>query len=268
VPAFDRWWDVHIAALVDRDHEIESITGIALDISDKVAAAAAQRASEAKSQFLSAMSHELRTPLTSVLGFTDLLERAETRPKERRYLSNIRQSGRYLLHLVSDLLDLAKIEAGKLDVEMGNVSVQHAVSNAVDSMKPVAAEKGLTLRTRVAADLTVRADRIRLDQILLNLLSNAIKFTEKGSITVRASRRGAGTVRISVTDTGPGISEEDQPQVWVEFTQLGFPSEGQGGTGLGLPLARRLAEHMGGRLEVESRLARGSVFILDLASAP
>lgn len=222
---------------------------------------AAESANHAKSEFLANMSHELRTPLNGILGFAELLELELDDPAQQEYAQTIRTSGEHLLALVTDILDLAKIEAGRMDFNMTPVNLPALLGEVVAMQRGHAQAKNLILDL-VEADLPpqVYSDEIRLRQILLNLMSNALKFTEQGSVTVRARRDGA-RVRIEVEDTGVGISPADLAIIFEKFRQSeSFMTRSQQGTGLGLTLAKELAEHMGGDIGVQSVLGKGSIF--------
>jgi signal transduction histidine kinase/DNA-binding response OmpR family regulator len=231
---------------------------------------ALESASRAKSDFLASMSHELRTPMSAIIGFSDLM-RHEPRsgsgivvPED--WIENIHRSGQHLLGLINDVLDLAKVEAGRLDLNPEEIDLAAAVAESIAGVRPLAQRKALTVESDVEPAI-VSADRGRLRQMLYNLLSNAIKFTDPGGeITVRASRAG-DDVRVSVADTGVGISIADQAHVFEEFRQVGDPSARQPGTGLGLALTRRLVEAHGGRIELESTPGRGSIFTIVLPGA-
>jgi signal transduction histidine kinase/CheY-like chemotaxis protein len=231
---------------------------------------ALESASRAKSDFLASMSHELRTPMSAIIGFSDLM-RHEPRsgsgivvPED--WIENIHRSGQHLLGLINDVLDLAKVEAGRLDLNPEEIDLAAAVAESIAGVRPLAQRKALAVESDVEPAI-VSADRGRLRQMLYNLLSNAIKFTDLGGqITVRASRAG-DDVRVSVADTGVGISVADQAHVFEEFRQVGDPSARQPGTGLGLALTRRLVEAHGGRIELESTPGRGSIFTIVLPGA-
>ena len=226
-------------------------------------------ASRHKSEFLASMSHELRTPLTAVIGFSEvLLDRlfGELNEKQERYLEDIRRSGRHLLELLNDILDLSKVEAGKMELELADTSLTAALEQGVAMVRTRASNQGLSLTVDVEPDLVdVVADPLRLKQVLLNLLSNAVKFTPPGGrVRVRA-RRLANEVHVTVEDTGIGISEEDQKRIFESFEQgRGGLSRTAEGTGLGLTLSKRIVELHGGRLWVESRLGEGSAFTFTL----
>jgi signal transduction histidine kinase len=222
-----------------------------------------------KSEFLANMSHELRTPLNAVIGFSEVLQARMFGPlneKQTEYVDDVLHSGRHLLSLINDILDLAKIEAGRVDLEPSTFDVAGAIDNAIVLTKERAARRGLKLERNLAPDLrTVHADERKVKQVLINLLSNAVKFTpEGGTITVHASR-GRDEVTLAVQDTGIGIAPEHQGLIFEEFRQVGNDyTRKQEGTGLGLALARRFVELHGGRLQVESALGRGSTFSFTL----
>jgi len=225
-----------------------------------------------KSEFLANMSHELRTPLNAVIGFSEVLQArmfGALNEKQAEYVDDIQQSGRHLLSLINDILDLAKIEAGRLELNPADFELVTAIDDAMLLINERALRKGLRLEREIAVDLgTVHADERKVKQVLLNLLSNAVKFTrEGGTITVAASRE-ADEVRIAVRDTGIGIAPEDQEIIFEEFRQVGGDyTRKQEGTGLGLALARRFVDLHGGRLWVESEPGRGSTFTFTLPVA-
>ncbi len=229
----------------------------------------AERATRAKSEFLSRMSHELRTPLNAVIGFSELLlERiaGDLTAKQEEFLRDIRDSGTHLLVLINDILDISKIEAGKMELTFAETDLAEVVESALTTLRPLIGQKRLdvssTLDPRVPV---IRADTVRLKQILYNLLSNAVKFTPEGGQIRLEAHRINGDVELAVVDTGPGIAPEDQGKLFQEFTQLQAAQQtGQGGTGLGLALVRRLVELHGGRVWVESEVGTGSRFIVRL----
>jgi signal transduction histidine kinase len=224
-----------------------------------------EAANRHKDEFLASMSHELRTPLNAVIGFSEvLLERmfGEVNDKQEEYLNDILASGRHLLSLINDILDLAKIEAGRMELDLEEFELAPAIDNAVVLVRERATRKGLMLETALDPALgTVRADQRKVKQVLLNLLSNAIKFTpEGGRVDVRA-QRADGTVEVSVSDTGIGIAVPDQEAVFEEFRQVGTDyAKKHEGTGLGLTLSRKFVELHGGRIAVKSRPGEGSTF--------
>ena len=221
-------------------------------------------ASKHKSQFLANMSHELRTPLNAILGYTELILDniyGEVSAKIRDVLERVQKSGRHLLGLINDVLDLSKIEAGQLTVSLNDYSFKEVVNAVVTAVEPLVAEKKLRLSVSLAQDLPVgRGDERRIMQVLLNLVGNAIKFTDAGEITVRVTSAN-GAFLVSVADTGPGISEADQQKIFEEFHQVdSSATRTKGGTGLGLAIAKRIIEMHGGRIKVESTPWKGSTF--------
>jgi len=225
---------------------------------------AAEAASQAKSLFLANMSHELRTPLNAVIGLADLLllEHDPLIARQREYLGGIASSGRHLLALVNDVLDVAKIEAGKQELDLQSIAIHDAIAEGMAAIVPLANARGVMLEpATIVAVPNVRADRLRLRQILYNLISNAVKFTDRGGM-VRIRARSEGTrVAIAVIDTGVGIGRDDLSRLYRAFEQLALPSgDRPAGTGLGLALTKRLVEMHGGTIDVESQLGVGTTF--------
>jgi len=218
-----------------------------------------------KSEFLANMSHELRTPLNAIIGFSEVLgERyfGELTGKQDEYVKDIHSSGRHLLSLINDILDLSKIEAGRMELDLADFDLKSALENALTLVKERAQRHGIALKVEIAAALgTIHADERKFKQIMLNLLSNAVKFTpEGGTVSVAASANGT-VAEISVTDTGVGIAPEDQPAVFEEFKQVGRDSARKAeGTGLGLPLTKRFVELHGGAIRLESAPGKGATF--------
>jgi signal transduction histidine kinase len=225
-------------------------------------------ASQHKSQFLANMSHELRTPLNAILGYTELMVDGiygDMPAKLQEVLERVQSSGRHLLGLINDVLDLSKIEAGQLTLAANDYSFHDVVQTVMSQVESLAAEKRLKLTTSLASDLPVgRGDERRIKQVLMNLVGNAIKFTDAGEVTVRV-RAPDGTFVASVTDTGPGVPEDQQQRIFEEFQQVDSSStRRKGGTGLGLAIAKRIVELHGGRIWVESTVGRGSTFSFSL----
>ncbi len=225
-------------------------------------------ASGHKSQFLASMSHELRTPLNAVLGYTELILDniyGEVPANIRDILQRVQTSGRHLLGLINDVLDLSKIEAGKFTLSLQDYSLKEIVQAVAAAVEALAVEKKLALRVTVPPDLPRgRGDERRIVQVLLNLVGNAIKFTEAGEVRVQATVSD-GQFLVVVSDTGPGISEADQQKIFEEFQQVDSASTRQkGGTGLGLPIAKKIIELHGGRMWVESTPGKGSTFSFTL----
>jgi PAS domain S-box-containing protein len=244
--------------------------GVAMDITERLAAVRARAESEAKSRFLAGMSHELRTPLNSILGFAQLLEQpayGDLSERQRHYVDNILSSGRHLLSLVNDVLDISKVAAGRLQLEAERLDLAVLAREVLAEVEPLAAAKQLRLRVDSIA-LTAIGDSRATRQILLNLLSNAIKFTpEAGRVAVALRRTARGDHAITVTDCGPGIPRELRRLVFDEFAQINLPTHRQSGTGLGLSLSRHLARAMGGDVSLASRVGRGCTFTLRLPAA-
>jgi CheY-like chemotaxis protein len=236
------------------------------------ARAETERANMAKNEFLSRMSHELRTPLNAILGFAQLLELDDLDSRQRDNVAHIVSGGRHLLDLINEVLEISRIETGTMSPVIESVHVGNIVQQAIDLVSPLAAQRGIDLSSEVERDsqVWIAADNQRLKQVLLNLLANAVKYNrEGGSVTVRTKHLG-DRVRIAVTDTGLGIPQDQLPKLFVPFERLGAESSGVEGTGLGLVLALRLTEVMGGTLGVESQPWIGSTFHIELplASAP
>ncbi len=243
-------------------HEIER----ALRASEELAATA----NRAKTDFLSGMSHELRTPMNSILGFTQLLETEPGAPlseKQQRFVKQIIKSGNHLLTLINQVLDLAKIESGKLPMSIEAVSVADVVNSALPMVQHLAQQRAVQPIEVDVGSVRVRADFGRLKQVLLNLLSNAIKYNRpNGSITVRAEQCG-DRVRVTVADTGVGIAPERQHELFQPFSRLGYDAGEIEGTGIGLTLSKRIVEAMGGEIGVDSTLNAGSTFWITLPGA-
>jgi signal transduction histidine kinase/putative methionine-R-sulfoxide reductase with GAF domain len=221
-------------------------------------------ASQHKSEFLANMSHELRTPLNAIIGFSEVLSErmfGDLNEKQEEYLKDIHASGTHLLSLINDILDLSKIEAGRMELELTDFDLPQAVDNALTLVRERAGRRGIALHTNVDERLgQIHADERKIRQVVLNLLSNAIKFTpEGGRIEVGAVPRD-GSVEVSVSDTGVGIAPEDQEAVFEEFRQVGTAEKKAEGTGLGLTLCRKFVELHGGRIWVKSQLGAGSTF--------
>jgi signal transduction histidine kinase len=230
-----------------------------------------EAASQHKSEFLANMSHELRTPLNAIIGFSEVLAQGmfgETNEKQTEYLHDILESGRHLLSLINDILDLSKIEAGRMELELSAFDLPQAIQNALTLVRERALRRGIALHHAIDERVAeIRADERKVKQVLLNLLSNAIKFTpEGGRIEVRAAS-AAGLAEVSVTDTGVGIAPEDLEAVFEEFRQVGTAHMKAEGTGLGLALSQRFIELHGGRVWVTSQVGVGSTFTFTLPSA-
>ncbi len=227
---------------------------------------ALQEASRLKSEFLANMSHELRTPLNAIIGFAELLHDGKVgpvQPDQKEFLGDILGSSRHLLQLINDVLDLSKVEAGRLEFHAERVDVARLVGEVRDILRSIAAAKRIRIETQVDAGLgEVLIDPGKLKQVLYNYLSNALKFTpEDGRVFIRLGAEGADRFRLEVEDTGIGIKPEDMKRLYVEFQQLdASAAKKYPGTGLGLALTKRLVEAQGGRVEARSVPARGSTF--------
>lgn len=227
-----------------------------------------EKANRLKSEFLASMSHELRTPLHTIIGFSELLSEELEGPlteKQKRFVSHIRQDSQHLLELINDILDLSKIEAGRLDLRHEEFDVGQAIDEVVSSIQLRAGEKQQKLDSSVPSSLLLYADRVRFREIMYNLLSNAVKFTpEHGKISVRCDAE-EDTLTISVSDTGIGIASEDHASIFDKFHQVGSTTRGvREGTGLGLAITKRLVELHGGSVEVDSEPQKGATFTVRL----
>ncbi len=227
-----------------------------------------ERANRLKSEFLASMSHELRTPLNTILGFSELLSEETAgglNEKQKRFLSHIQRDASHLLELINDVLDLSKIEAGRLELRLEKFPMAVAAAEVLTSIRPLAATKSISLDSDLDTRLMLQADRLRFKEILYNLLSNAIKFTPAGGRVWIESSIVEASVCILVGDTGIGIAAEDQQPIFESFRQASATTKGvREGTGLGLAITKRLVEHHGGRIWVESEPGKGSRFFFTL----
>ena len=227
----------------------------------------AEAANRAKSEFLANMSHEIRTPLNAILGFAQILIHDKSLPKQHKNsINTIRQAGEHLLLLLNDILDMSKIEAGQMEINLKEFLFQHFLQEVVDIINISAQQKGIHLISDFQSDLPLvtRTDERRLRQVLINLLGNAVKFTEKGFVKFTVSQNSANKIRFQIEDSGIGIAANDLDKIFEAFKQVGSNQKKYEGTGLGLPLSKKLVEMMGGSLQVTSTLGKGSIFWFDL----
>jgi signal transduction histidine kinase/PAS domain-containing protein len=228
-----------------------------------------EQASALKSQFLANMSHEFRTPLNAMLGYTSMLLQGvagEVEAPVKRQLGRIESNGRHLLTIINEILDISRIEAGRMPLQLSTFKLPDLVNEVKAELEPIIMRSKLTLTIDLEKDLRpITTDRQKVKQILLNLLSNALKFTHDGRVTISAKRLADRTIALSVIDTGIGIAAADQEKIFEDFRQLdNSPTRAYGGTGLGLSICRRLAQMLNGRIAVESHVGKGSVFTLTL----
>jgi len=227
----------------------------------------AERASKFKDQFLSTMSHELRTPLNAILGFSELLtdkRYGEMNERQSRYVNHIHTSGKHLLKLISDILDLSKIEAGRMEIVREDVAVDSVYTEVLSALQPLADKKSQALIRQVESKLYVRADPTRFKQILMNLIGNAIKFTPEGGRIELTARSTDGQVRVEVRDNGPGIPPEDQQRIFEAFYRRAESGKAVEGTGLGLAITERLVHMHGSQLGIDSQPGQGTCFHFSL----
>ncbi|HWR26542.1 MAG TPA: PAS domain S-box protein [candidate division Zixibacteria bacterium] len=272
-----RIWELRAVPILDEDGNVTSVVELGRNITEakhaievSIENVRLSHASKAKSDFLAAMSHELRTPLNSIIGFSDLLKQripGELNEKQEKFVDNVLTSGKHLLNIINDVLDLSKIESGKMELSMEKISLPALINESIVLIKETASRHYVTVKEELDPEIDlIECDMLRVKQVLFNLFSNAVKFSksEGGTITVRTKKDGDMAV-ISVSDTGIGIKEEDIGNLFKKFEQLdsGF-SRKYSGTGLGLAISKKLVELHGGRIWVESRYGEGSIFIFML----
>lgn len=247
--------------------QIREMAALEHDLKEEadMARAAADKANHAKSEFLSRMSHELRTPLNAVLGFAQVLEMDELDDDQKESVSQINKAGQHLLELINEVLDLSRIEAGRLSLSIEPVNWSDALDECMTLIRPLAAEREISIlsQTEGLEDTFIKADRQRVKQVFLNLLSNAVKYnSDRGSIMVTAAQTD-GRMHISVTDTGAGIPAERFEELFTPFKRLDADETTIEGSGLGLAVTKRLVEAMGGHISVTSKIDQGSTFAVD-----
>jgi PAS domain S-box-containing protein len=290
------WLRTSKVPMRDEDHQVIGILGVYEDITDakrsadeldrhrhhleelvetrtcdlEAARTAADRANRAKTEFISTMSHELRSPLNAILGFAQLLEfeAPPPTPTQQDSITQIVQAGWHLLTLINDILDLGKVESGRTPLTLTAVPLTEIAGECCDMIEPQAQQQGIRVtRQRISTPQWVRADRTRVKQVLINLLSHAVKYnSQPGTIEVDCAASTAGRIRVSVTDSGAGLSPEQLTQIFQPFNRLGQEKSGKEGTGIGLVLAKRLVELMGGVVGVDSTVGVGSVFWFELVA--
>lgn len=257
-----RWIRDRAFPVRDETGQVYRIAGIATDMTQQLEAEDARRSNQAKTEFLSRMSHELRTPLTAVLGFSQLLETEKLTEEQQSFVEEIHRAGEHLLVLVNDVLDLSRIESGKLKVELEVVSLGDVVRESISMVNAMAKQYSITLVNKIATenDTQVRADETRLKQVIVNLLTNGIKYNHpQGEVVLSLQSLEDGRIQLLVTDTGLGMTAEELNRVFEPFVRL-RPNQGVDGVGIGLTLTRYLLQLMGGEIQAESEPGTGSVF--------
>ncbi|MBF0620589.1 MAG: response regulator [Magnetococcales bacterium] len=269
----DRYYHISIQGVADL--QVGHVYGTDIteqklaEVEMRLAKEAAEKANRAKSEFLSGMSHELRTPMNAVLGFSQLLESDPVEPLTEGQLDSVKEiikAGQHLLELINEVLDLAKVESGKLQLDLEAVALRDVMDESFTLIKTLAQERNITIVPhRQCDEFVVQADRTRLKQILLNLLSNAIKYNQNGGkISFLCESMGEQRLRIGISDTGIGIGPDELKTVFEPFNRLGAEHSGVEGTGIGLVITKRLVEHMGGSVSVESAVGKGTTFWVEL----
>lgn len=270
--------DEHIMSLslmLHRSVEMMSARAANLRLMSELVAVNSEltRASKARGDFMAAMSHELRTPLNSIIGFSSILLQGmagDLNSEQHRQLTMISDSGRHLLSLISNVLDLAKVESGTIELSLSSIDLSELARSLGDSVLPMAHEKGLELVVSVPSGLTITSDRVKVSQILLNLLSNAVKFTNTGSVELGVAQQGGSHLKVWVRDTGVGIPPESLSVIFEQFHQLSPAGQEAKttGAGLGLAISQQVARLLGGEITVTSQVGSGSTFTLVLPIEP
>ena len=259
------WLCENSRAVRDSRGNVAYYEGSVEDITERKRVEEVERASKAKSEFLSRMSHELRTPLNAILGFGQLLERQSPTPVQKTRIAHILSAGRHLLNLINEILDISRVESGRFQLSLEPVLVEQAVDEAIDLIRPTAAERNITIERfgLLEGSTSILADRQRLKQVLLNFLSNAVKYNRHdGRVVVDLVSQPEGRLRISVSDEGPGIPSDKRTRLFSPFDRLGAENTNTEGTGLGLALSKRLTEAMGGTIG-EGGPAMGACFWIE-----
>jgi len=261
--------------------DVRCLLTVSIDISDRKRAEQemhkaqleAEKANVAKSEFLSRMSHELRTPMNSILGFAQILELGDLNTGQKKSVNHILKSGRHLLNLINEVLDISRIEAGRLSLNIETIEVNSILDEMSDIIRPLALERGVKInKIEIPTKLFVKSDKQSLNQILLNLLHNAVKYNKpSGLVSISAKKiisndSNNSFIRISITDTGYGITDEDITKIFIPFERIGATNSGIEGTGLGLAVVKKLVETMGGTLGVDSKPGIGSTFWIQLSA--
>ena len=260
-----RWHQVDAIPVFSTGGELLEVVATFTDVTAVKQAEGLRAESDAKNRFLATMSHELRTPLNSILGFAQLLlanggEPAD--PRQLRYIGNIETSGKHLLALISDILELSQVMAGELELNLADIEVSGTIAAVAREFEPMLEDEHVSLHVDLDQPLLARVDPARFRQVIVNLLANAVKFTAAGSVTVRAVQ-APGAIEVRIVDTGIGIPAAEMGRVLDEFTQVeGGADRTYDGTGLGLPLSKRLVELMGGTLALQSTIGRGTTAVV------
>ena len=270
------WFRTTFSPIFCPDGELMYIRVDSMDVTDKklgeenilAAKEEAERANASKSEFLSRMSHELRTPMNAILGFGQLMEldtKEALTPSQKKRVGEILKSGKHLLELIDEVLDLSRIESNQLTLYIENVYIQEVIEETLNLILPIAKQKNISIEKNIQGNGLVFADRTKVKQVLLNLLSNAVKYNcDNGSVILDSQITALGEVSISVKDTGPGLSAKQLERIFEPFNRLGAENTEIVGTGIGLTITKRLMEHMEGSIQVESKEGQGSTFTLHL----